>query len=87
MKPNILDDVKLLLPTDTRSHKRQDESSSLAFKVYVISTMTFLWTGYTLLVRHTRSTVEKENVIYFGRFLLNFLKFLALFRSNCCIYG
>jgi hypothetical protein len=50
MKPNILDDSKLLLPTDARTHKRTEEStSSLAFKIYVISTMTFLWTGYTLL--------------------------------------
>ena len=37
-------------------------STSLAFKCYVICAMTFLWTGYTLLVRHTRSTIAKEKV-------------------------
>ncbi|KAI6177333.1 hypothetical protein M3Y97_00895300 [Aphelenchoides bicaudatus] len=63
MKQNALDDVKLLLPTDNKSHKRVEESpTTLGFKVYVITLMTFMWTGYTLLVRHTRSSVPKENM-------------------------
>jgi hypothetical protein len=64
MKLNSPDDAKLLLPTDDKFYKKPEESTSLSFKVYVITSMTFLWTGYTLFVRHSRSTVDKEHVSF-----------------------
>ncbi|KAH7699187.1 UGTP-1 protein, partial [Aphelenchoides avenae] len=36
--------------------------SDLAFKAYVIVSMTCLWTGYTLLVRYTRSTTPSVDM-------------------------
>ena len=39
-------------------------SSNLAFKAYVIVSMTILWTGYTLMVRYTRSTTPPSEVSY-----------------------
>uniref|UniRef100_A0A914C1Q1 UDP-galactose transporter n=2 Tax=Acrobeloides nanus TaxID=290746 RepID=A0A914C1Q1_9BILA len=58
-------DLEKLLPVKSSdiARKPQNGQSSLLFKIYVIVTMTFLWTGYTLLVRYTRSTTRTENVI------------------------
>ncbi|EPB77476.1 putative UDP-galactose/UDP-N-acetylglucosamine transporter srf-3 [Ancylostoma ceylanicum] len=35
----------------------------MLFKAYVIITMTWLWTGYTITVRYTRTTVPKDESI------------------------
>ncbi|KJH53036.1 putative UDP-galactose translocator [Dictyocaulus viviparus] len=35
---------------------------NLLFKAYVIVTMTWLWTGFTLTVRYTRTTVPKDEL-------------------------
>ncbi|PAV85041.1 hypothetical protein WR25_04483 [Diploscapter pachys] len=54
-------DKEKLLP----SHIFEIERSSrkdVCFKAYVIITMTFLWTGYTLTVRYTRSTVKQDDL-------------------------
>ncbi|KAI6215916.1 hypothetical protein M3Y94_00441100 [Aphelenchoides besseyi] len=95
MSRNAKDDEELLLPTDVehveRPHKRQSgSSSSLSFKIYVISTMTFLWTGYTLLVRHTRSTVDKEHlyspptVVFMAEFIKLGISIGMVFYDNRC---
>ncbi|KAI6239166.1 hypothetical protein M3Y99_00620800 [Aphelenchoides fujianensis] len=87
------DDEELLLPTDAkhvdRLPKRAGHSvTSLPFKIYVITTMTFLWTGYTLLVRHTRSTVDKEHlyspptVVFMAEFIKLCISIGMLFHDN-----
>uniref|UniRef100_A0A1I7ZGC2 UDP-N-acetylglucosamine transporter n=2 Tax=Steinernema glaseri TaxID=37863 RepID=A0A1I7ZGC2_9BILA len=59
------DDRELLLPTDDPKApigKRRTDQVGLGFKVYVIVTMTVLWSGYTLSVRYTRSTTPPDQL-------------------------
>jgi hypothetical protein len=45
-----------LLPTHIdRKRKTSGDRKDIAFKCYVIISMTIIWTAYTLLVRYTRS--------------------------------
>uniref|UniRef100_A0A8R1HQL3 Uncharacterized protein n=1 Tax=Caenorhabditis japonica TaxID=281687 RepID=A0A8R1HQL3_CAEJA len=72
--------------------KKEEESTqsrpSFAFKCYVIASMTFIWTGYTLTIKYTRSAVEPENmyastsVVFCAEFLKLILTF-ALFYKEC----
>ncbi|CAI4230670.1 unnamed protein product [Auanema sp. JU1783] len=57
-------DREALLPLSNNSLKKApQEDSSTCFKAYIICTMIFLWSGYTLMVRYTRSTVS-SNLLY-----------------------
>ncbi|KAJ1345793.1 hypothetical protein KIN20_000409 [Parelaphostrongylus tenuis] len=40
----------------------RNDYKDFAFKAYVIITMTWLWTGFTLTVRYTRTTVPKNEL-------------------------
>ncbi|CAD5216382.1 unnamed protein product [Bursaphelenchus okinawaensis] len=88
------DDEESLLPTSAKltvpqkRHAAQSGQSSFQFKVYVITSMTILWTGYTLLVRHTRSTTSKENmysatsVVCLAETIKFFIAFLLLSHDH-----
>ncbi|KAK6743900.1 hypothetical protein RB195_010912 [Necator americanus] len=60
------DDAKeTLLPVKTSDINIVKEGTGrrdLLFKAYVIVTMTWLWTGYTITVRYTRTTVPKDEL-------------------------
>ncbi|MFH4979225.1 hypothetical protein AB6A40_005934 [Gnathostoma spinigerum] len=47
-------------------HRSVSDTSSIRFKIYIIVSMTLIWTGYTLLVRHTRlkSSAESQYHLY-----------------------
>ncbi|VDM65633.1 unnamed protein product, partial [Strongylus vulgaris] len=42
--------------------KEGNSHREMLFKAYVIITMTFLWTGYTITVRYTRTSVPKTEL-------------------------
>uniref|UniRef100_A0A1I7X6H2 CMP-sialic acid transporter n=1 Tax=Heterorhabditis bacteriophora TaxID=37862 RepID=A0A1I7X6H2_HETBA len=55
----------MLLPTRYKTVKSTEGTNKLSeilFKFYVIVAMTFLWTGYTLTVRYTRSIVPVDEL-------------------------
>ena len=64
-------EMERLLSEDAEDPKPRvhQSPSNLAFKAYVIVTMTILWTGYTLMVRYTRSTTPASEV---GHTVFNF---------------
>ncbi|EGT56748.1 CBN-UGTP-1 protein [Caenorhabditis brenneri] len=58
-------DKEKLLPMNSDDLKEDAENAlssrpSFAFKCYVIASMTFIWTAYTLTIKYTRSSVEPE---------------------------
>uniref|UniRef100_A0AC35GFP7 Uncharacterized protein n=1 Tax=Panagrolaimus sp. PS1159 TaxID=55785 RepID=A0AC35GFP7_9BILA len=56
---------RLLVDDDDNAEKplpRQHTNTGFFFKAYVIISMTILWTGYTLMVRYTRSTTPAAEV-------------------------
>ncbi|VDP32708.1 unnamed protein product [Heligmosomoides polygyrus] len=56
---------ELLLPTSRSDEilaKGETNRRDFLFKAYVIVTMTWLWTGYTLTVRYTRTAVPSDKL-------------------------
>ncbi|CCD61726.1 UDP-galactose translocator 1 [Caenorhabditis elegans] len=58
------EDKEKLLPNDKDVEKADESPSSsrpsFVFKCYVIASMTFIWTAYTLTIKYTRSTVNPD---------------------------
>ncbi|KAK6046502.1 putative UDP-galactose translocator [Cooperia oncophora] len=86
------DDAKEnLLPMSISSEnlsKGESDRHDLLFKAYVIITMTWLWTGYTLTVRYTRTAVPKNElyaastVVLMAEIVKATLSLLMLFRES-----
>ncbi|WKX98247.1 hypothetical protein Q1695_013709 [Nippostrongylus brasiliensis] len=58
-------DKETLLPvsvSDGNLSKGDTERHDLLFKAYIVITMTWLWTGYTLTVRYTRTSVPTDKL-------------------------
>ncbi|KAK6027332.1 UDP-galactose transporter, partial [Ostertagia ostertagi] len=56
---------EVLLPISMSSEnlsKGENDRRDILFKAYVVITMTWLWTGYTLTVRYTRTAVPKDEL-------------------------
>ncbi|CAD5222171.1 unnamed protein product [Bursaphelenchus xylophilus] len=85
--PLLPTSAKLTIPPQKR-HAAQNSQSTLNFKIYVITSMTFLWTGYTLLVRHTRSTTGKDEmysaptVVCLAELIKFFIAFILLSHDH-----
>ncbi|CAJ0929802.1 unnamed protein product, partial [Mesorhabditis belari] len=83
------DDEDALLPSHHRTPTIvQSTPGSIAFKCYVIASMCFLWTGYTLAVRYTRSTTNPSElyasttVVLSGEFIKLCITLLMIFREG-----
>ncbi|CAO4370696.1 unnamed protein product [Caenorhabditis nigoni] len=86
-------DREKLLPLnndDLKDEKDIVSSSrpSFAFKCYVIASMTFIWTAYTLTIKYTRSSVEPEQMysattVVFCAEVLKLMITFAMFYKEC----
>ncbi|PIC39198.1 hypothetical protein B9Z55_010963 [Caenorhabditis nigoni] len=86
-------DREKLLPLnndDLKDEKDIASSSrpSFAFKCYVIASMTFIWTAYTLTIKYTRSSVEPEQMysattVVFCAEVLKLMITFAMFYKEC----
>ncbi|CAJ0597545.1 unnamed protein product [Cylicocyclus nassatus] len=67
---------------------KEDGRRDMLFKAYVIVTMTFLWTGYTITVRYTRTTVPKNElyaattVVLMGEVVKSCITLLMLYKES-----
>ncbi|XGW18100.1 hypothetical protein V3C99_002592 [Haemonchus contortus] len=86
------DDAKEnLLPISISSESLPKEGSDrrdFLFKAYVIITMTWLWTGYTLTVRYTRTAVPKDElyaastVVLMSEIVKGIISLLMLYKES-----
>jgi multidrug transporter EmrE-like cation transporter len=56
------DGESMSLPRTIARETKYDSRKDFLFKAYVIVSMTFLWTAYTLTVRYTRSTTPADQM-------------------------
>ncbi|CAP27147.1 Protein CBR-UGTP-1 [Caenorhabditis briggsae] len=86
-------DREKLLPLNNDDLKDEKDIASpsrpsFAFKCYVIASMTFIWTAYTLTIKYTRSSVEPEQMysattVVFCAEVLKLIITFAMFYKEC----
>ncbi|CAI5445232.1 unnamed protein product [Caenorhabditis angaria] len=83
------DKQTLLLPTTIKPEPSSNSPKvSTFFKLYVIITMVFVWSGYTLTIKYTRSTVDQDqmysstSVVLCAEILKLLITFFMIFKES-----
>lgn len=76
-----------LLPMQGSLHveRKSGDRWSFAYNVYIMASMTFIWTGYTITVRYTRSTTP-ENELYAATTVVLLSEITKLCVTIICIF-
>uniref|UniRef100_A0A0M3K0Q6 UDP-galactose translocator 1 (inferred by orthology to a C. elegans protein) n=1 Tax=Anisakis simplex TaxID=6269 RepID=A0A0M3K0Q6_ANISI len=82
------DDATLVSKLDVEHTPTSSSSSNYLFRCYIIVSMTFIWTGYTIAVRFTRSTTPRSKlyssttVVLMSEIVKLLITLLFLFRMK-----
>ncbi|CAG9535189.1 unnamed protein product [Cercopithifilaria johnstoni] len=77
-----------IIPLTSSKMNENEERSSLRFKCFIIIQMIFVWTGYTVMVRYSRSSTLKHlqyfptTVVYLSEMIKMIIALFFVFQIN-----